>query len=45
VIAIDADVKEVTTSWLQTLNNSALPWNISLGTIVGQMPSGDYSDF
>jgi len=37
VIAIDADVKQVITSWLQTLNNSALPWNISLGTIVGQM--------
>ena len=37
VIAID-DVKQVITSWLQTLNNSALPLNISLGTIMGQMP-------
>ena len=38
VTAIDADVKRVITSWLQTFNNSALTWNISLGTIVGQMP-------
>jgi len=38
MIAVDADVKQVITSWLQTPDNSALPWNISLGTIVGQMP-------
>ena len=38
VIAID-EVKQVITSWLQTLDNSALPWNVSLGTIVEQMPS------
>jgi len=38
MIAIDADAKQVTTSWLQTLDNSALPWDISLGTNVGQMP-------
>ena len=36
VIAID-DVKQVATSWLQTLDNSAFPWNISLGTIVEQI--------
>jgi len=35
VIAVDADMKQVITSWLHTLNSSALPWNISLGTIVG----------
>ena len=35
MIAIDADVKQVIASWLQILNNSNLPWNISLGTIVG----------
>ena len=31
------DVKQVATSWLQTLDSSALPWNWSLGTLVGQM--------
>ena len=46
VIATDADVKQVTTSWLQKLDNRALPWNISLGTIVGkcQDGSGEYID-
>ena len=34
VIAVDADVKQVITSWLQTLDNSVF----TLGTIVGQMP-------
>jgi hypothetical protein len=34
VIAVDADVKQVVTSWLQTLDSSVF----TLGTIVGQMP-------
>jgi hypothetical protein len=46
LIAIDADVRKVTASWLQKLDNRALPWNISLGTIVGkcQDGSGEYID-
>ena len=37
VIAVDADVKQVITSWLHSITVS-LPWHTSLSTIVGQMP-------